>query len=270
MICWAAARTQPTATSSFANSVHSRFTTRVLLELMFGRARAEAPLPHRVQVGARSVSLLVVRNPRARRYLLRLRPDGSARVTVPRGGSLEEARRFIERNTPWLEQQLQRLDNQTVKSAVWAVGTEIFFRGQKITVRRDGAGHIRFGDEVLPVTDLTANLRPVIERRLRQLANRELPLRVLELATLHGFTVRRVTVRNQRTRWGSCSRRATISLNWRLIQTPAFVQDYVVLHELAHLREMNHSTRFWRGVEQLCPDYRRAELWLKQHSELLR
>ena len=80
----------------------------------------------------------------------------------------------------------------------------------------------------------------------------------------------RVTVRNQRTRWGSCSRRGTISLNWRLIQAPGFVRDYIILHELAHTLEMNHSDRFWRQVETLCPDYRNAERWLKQHKEVLR
>ena len=76
-------------------------------------------------------------------------------------------------------------------------------------------------------------------------------------------------MRNQRSRWGSCSRRGTISLNWRLVQTPAYVRDYLVLHELAHLKEMNHSRRFWREVERLCPGFREAERWLKQHASLL-
>jgi len=105
---------------------------------------------------------------------------------------------------------------------------------------------------------------------LWRLAARELPVRTLELAAWHNFTVRRVTVRNQRSRWGSCSRRGTISLNWRLIQAPPFVRDYIVLHELAHLKEMNHSRRFWREVARLCPDFADAERWLKQHSGLLR
>ena len=82
--------------------------------------------------------------------------------------------------------------------------------------------------------------------------------------------VQRVTVRNQRSRWGSCSRRGTISLNWRLVQTPEFVRDYIVLHELAHLREMNHSPRFWREVARLCPNFAEAEKWLKANAALLR
>jgi len=77
-------------------------------------------------------------------------------------------------------------------------------------------------------------------------------------------------VRSQKSRWGSCSRRGTISLNWRLIQTPDFVRDYIILHELAHLREMNHSPRFWRAVIEFCPGYRDAERWLRAHSDILR
>jgi len=92
----------------------------------------------------------------------------------------------------------------------------------------------------------------------------------MELAVCQQLDVRRVSVRNQRTRWGSCSRRGTISLNWRLLQAPPSVRDYIILHELMHLREMNHSPRFWRQVESVCPDFLQAERWLKQNSRLLR
>jgi predicted metal-dependent hydrolase len=112
------------------------------------------------------------------------------------------------------------------------------------------------------------DLRPAVEAHLWALAARELPARVEELAKEHQFQVRRVVVRNQRSRWGSCSRHGTISLNWRLIQTPVFVRDYIILHELAHLKEMNHSKRFWREVARLCPNFARAERWLKEHSVL--
>jgi predicted metal-dependent hydrolase len=92
----------------------------------------------------------------------------------------------------------------------------------------------------------------------------------MDLASLYGINVTRVTVRNQKTRWGSCSRKGTISLNWELIQTPAFVRDYIILHELAHRKHMNHSDKFWQEVERLCPDYLQAEAWVKQQGELLR
>ena len=216
--------------------------------------------------------LRFVRNRRARRYILRLRPDGTARVTVPRGGALVEAKRFAERNVAWLEKQLLRQALRPLRPRTWPAGTETLFRGERVRLEADAngaAGMVRFGNEAVPIADANGDLRPAVERHLRQLAARELPPRVLELAALHNLPARRVTVRNQRSRWGSCSRRGTISLNWRLVQTPGFVRDYIVLHELAHLKEMNHSRRFWDEVARLCPDFPEAERWLKQHSSLL-
>ena len=227
----------------------------------------------RLSVGPQKLPLLMVRNPRARRYLLRLRSDGTARVTIPRGGSTAVARQFVERHAAWLERELQRLQAQPRKPAVWKIGTEILLRGNAVRIEAGTNGEaetVRCSGESVRVPDPAADLRPAIEGHLRQLAARELPPRVLELAARHGLTVRRITVRSQKSRWGSCSRRGTISLNWRLIQTPAFVSDYICLHELMHLRQMNHSPGFWREMERVCPDYRMAERWLKEHSGLLR
>lgn len=101
---------------------------------------------------------------------------------------------------------------------------------------------------------------------VRQLAESELTQRTLTLAAETNSEITRITIRNQRTRWGSCSRRRAISLNWRLIQTPSFVVDYIILHELMHLRQMNHSQKFWDEVESVCPNWREAEKWLRQHG----
>jgi predicted metal-dependent hydrolase len=214
----------------------------------------------------------LVKSPRARRYLLRVRADGSARVTIPRGGSVREALLFAERNKAWLERQLQMQAACPKRLREWLIGTEIFFQGLPVKIEAGANGEngmIRFGSEVVMVTDPAGDLRPAIAGHLWGMAARELPPRVFEFAALHQFPARRVTVRNQRSRWGSCSRRGTISLNWRLIQTPRHVQDYIVLHELCHLRQMNHSARFWREVERVCPDFAAAEQWLKQHSLLM-
>jgi hypothetical protein len=224
-------------------------------------------------VGGRQIPLVLVRNPRARRYVLRVRPDGSARVTVPRGGSEREARRFVERNSAWLEQQSQKVAERASERKRWAAGTEFYFRGELVKIEVDAEGvsaMVRFGSERIEIAADSADLRPNVEKHLWRLAAKELPARVLEYVALHQSPVRRITVRNQKSRWGSCSRRGTISLNWRLIQTPDFVRDYIILHELMHLREMNHSARFWREVENVCPDFLQAERWLKQHSALLR
>jgi predicted metal-dependent hydrolase len=218
------------------------------------------------------IPIAVIRNPRARRYLLRLRPDGSARVTIPRGGSIAEGRKFAERHIPWLEKQLQQLSTRRKGPEPWVVGTSVYFRGELQTIELidgESSGSVRLGTELIQVKDLSADLRREVETHLWNLAIAEFPGKVLEYAAIHQLKVSRITVRNQRSRWGSCSRRGTISLNWRLIQTPAFVRDYLILHELMHLRQMNHSARFWREVEAVCPGYVQAEHWLKKHSRLL-
>lgn len=222
-----------------------------------------------LQIGLRSVPLLFVHHPRARRYLLRLRPDGVARVTVPRRGSISAARDFVARNIGWLEQQFQRLADQPKAPAAWGLGTEILFRGELVRIAAED-GKIRFGTELIKCADLAADLRPAIQKHLRKLIQHELAARVLELARIHGIDVVRVSVRNQKSRWGSCSKKGTISLNWRLVQTPVFVRDYILLHELAHRRQLNHSDKFWQEVGRLCPDYPVAERWLKTNHLLLR
>jgi predicted metal-dependent hydrolase len=241
-----------------------------MLERLFNFKRPSDLPTETLMVGARAVTLKLVRHPRARRYLLRLSPDGKARVTIPRGGTITAAREFVLRNVGWLERQFQRQATQPKSSRVWNLGTEIYFRGGLIRIEMDSTGSICFGTERIMQDTVIADLRPVIEKHLRRLASEELPPRVMELATQHNISVSRVTVRNQKSRWGSCSRRGTISLNWRLIQSPDFVRDYIILHELAHRRQMNHSDKFWQEVARLCPDYLVAERWLKQHVQLLR
>ena len=221
-------------------------------------------------VSGRQIPLVMVHHPRARRFLLRLKPDGTARVTIPRGGSVSEAHRFAERNLSWLEQQLQQLATRPKHPAPLSVGSEILFRGEMLRIEAAAHGLIQFGNETVKVAGHDPDQRPAIERHLWRLATKELPPVVVEYATRFELKVNRITVRNQRSRWGSCSRRGTISLNWRLIQTPVNVRDYIVIHELAHRLEMNHSERFWQQVERWCPDYTTAERWLKQHSKLLR
>lgn len=263
---------QPAA-RRIANPCPARSTGRVQLELIFPPPRPRLPGVDHLRIGDRHVPLRYVRNGRARRYILRVESDSTARITVPRGGSVAAARAFAARHVFWIARQLQRRADAPILPQDWRLDTEILFRGDPARLVGGTAGTpgtIHFGGQVVPVADTTGNLRPAIERHLWQLAAGELPPRVFDLATAHHLAVRRVTVRNQRSRWGSCSRRGTISLNWRLIQAPPFVRDYIMLHELTHLREMNHSLRFWRAVAAVCPDYQRAEHWLKQHGQLLR
>jgi predicted metal-dependent hydrolase len=212
--------------------------------------------------------LRLVRHPRARRYLLRLLPDGTAQVTLPRRGTAQEARHFAERHTLWLELQLRRLQDQPPVRDNWVIGGQILFRGEPVTIANPVPGRIQLGTESVPV-NAADSLRPALQKFLRRLAARELPPRVQELARQNEVTFTRISVRNQRSRWGSCSRRGNISLNWRLVQLPPFVSDYIILHELMHRRQLNHSAKFWREVSVACPEYEKAEGWLKQHAGLL-
>jgi predicted metal-dependent hydrolase len=167
-----------------------------------------------------------VRHRRARRYLLRVEPDGRVRVTIPRGGSKREADAFVERHTDWVARQRARLTPSA----------------------------------------FDADARRVLRERART----ELPARLLEIAALHGMTVTGVSIRNQRTRWGSCGRDGNISLNWRLVLMPPAVRDYVLIHELMHLRRLDHSAAYWKLVAAACPGYRDARQWLRINGPALR
>lgn len=163
--------------------------------------------------------------------MIRVRADGSVRVTIPRWGTRKEARAFAASQRAWIARQ------------------------------RDRAAR----DQIAPCEELA----PELVRALRSRALRELSPRVRELAAEQGLAVSRVSVRNQQWRWGSCSRNGHVCLNWRLVQMPPSVRDYVIIHELMHLRRMDHSPRFWKLVERACPGYRDARAWLRANQHLL-
>ena len=128
--------------------------------------------------------------------------------------------------------------------------------------------HVRYGDRAVAARDVS-DLRAVIERDLRELAKATLLPRLRELAAQHALEVGGVSIRNQRSRWGSCARNGNIALNFRLVQMPRAVRDYVLIHELMHIKQQNHSRRFWRLVEAACPEFRDAERWLRTTGKTL-
>jgi len=218
------------------------------------------------------------RSARARHYRLTLRRDGMALVTIPEHGSQRAAEKFAAQHAEWLTRARKRQAGRPRAPIVWPVGIAVLWRGKLCEIRAaspDELGlakwrvQVSLGGELFRVAQLEGDLRPTLEAHFARIARAELPRRVAELAASVGLTVKRVTVRDQRSRWGSCSARSTISLNWRLVQTPDFVRDYIIYHELMHLREMNHSARFWARVEEVCPGWREAEAWLKQNASLL-
>lgn len=121
-----------------------------------------------------------------------------------------------------------------------------------------------------PVSDLSAVQRTALEKRYKEAARSYIPKRVAYYHDMTGGTYQRIAIRDQKTRWGSCSSKGTLSFNWRLMLAPPAVLDYVVVHELCHLTHMDHSPAFWQAVEAVCPDYRDLRKWLKEHgSELV-
>jgi predicted metal-dependent hydrolase len=211
--------------------------------------------------------------PRARRYILRVRPDGTLRVTVPRGGSRREAEQFVRRHETWIARERGRVrtESASTRGAAWQDGGTILLRGEPVclsTEARENTWRVTYGDRTIVVADL-GDVRPAIEHDLRQLARAVLLPRLRELAIEHSLEVGAVSIRNQRSRWGSCARNGNIALNFRLVQMPPHVCDYVLLHELMHIKQQNHSRRFWRLVEAVCPGFRDAERWLKTTGRTL-
>jgi len=220
-----------------------------------------------IVVGSTSIEVHFIRHPRARVFRLTLCRDGSGRVTLPRYGFMPGARNFLLQHVQWLAERahIQRANSAPTDPSKGAV--QIRFRGQFETVSAPEDGKsVQIGPELLPLPRLRdeRDLQARAQAALQRLAQRELPARVQHLSATHGIAVSAISVRAQRTRWGSCSPRGEISLNWRLVQVPEWVRDYVILHELAHRRHLNHSTRFWEEVKRLCPDYEAAENWLRE------
>ena len=211
-----------------------------------------------------------VRVPRARRYILRVRPDGTLRVTVPRGGSRREAEHFVRRHEKWIARERSRVRVECAPPE-WQDGGTILLRGETVGISVESGGgswRVAYGDRAVIVRD-PADVRAAIERDLRELARVVLLPRLAELAARQNLQLGAVSIRNQRSRWGSCARNGNIALNFRLVQMPAHVSDYVLLHELMHIRQQNHSRRFWRLVEAVCPAFREAERWLRTTGRTL-
>lgn len=117
--------------------------------------------------------------------------------------------------------------------------------------------------------DLSPSQRQALEKRYRQAAKEYFPARAAYYAGLLGVTYATITIRDQKTRWGSCSAKGNLNFNWRLMLAPPRVLDYVVVHELCHRIEMNHSKAFWNTVEMILPDYKEQKKWLRDNGSTL-
>jgi predicted metal-dependent hydrolase len=212
----------------------------------------------------------VRRHRQARRYTLRIHAvTREVILTMPPRGSVQEAKAFAQKHGGWIATRLRRLP----EPAPFVDGAIVPLRGvaHRITHRPGVRGTVwpesGPGGEMLLCV---AGQMPHVDRRIGDFLRRE-ALRDLEAASRSaaealGVIVRRISVRDQSSRWGSCSTTGVLSYSWRLIFAPPFVLNYLAVHEVAHLVEMNHSPRFWRLVNRICADTHRAKIWLDVHG----
>jgi predicted metal-dependent hydrolase len=261
----------------------------------------ELEAPRSLRLSGVECPLQLRRSRRATRFSLKVSyTERVAILTLPYHVSSEEAGGFLTRHMDWLKRQIDRLP----KPVPFAAGSVIPLRGQmhKIQflgpVRNQGVAWIEAANGFTVSQPFAVNSTPcnkyvppfqVIANDTRDLpricvsgeerhgprrladwlraeAKADLVKRVEHHGAALGCSPKRISVRDQSTRWGSCSTSGTLCFSWRLIFAPSFVLDYVAAHEVAHLREMNHSQRFWRLVRQTVPDMQRARAWLKQNG----
>ncbi|HXH61230.1 MAG TPA: SprT family zinc-dependent metalloprotease [Fimbriimonadaceae bacterium] len=214
----------------------------------------------------RAVPFLVKEVPRARSIRIRVTHEGVV-VTKPYRVPRYEVEAFVEHSHKWIIAQIDEMGTLAQKT----LSDRIHYLGEVREIRRASVPPVRFSGDVFwaPGEDAAERLEAVLEW-MRRRAKPVLRDSVYRWSSRMCVTVRRMGVRDQTSRWGSCSSAASVSFNWRLVMAPQAVLEYIVVHELAHILEHNHSDRFWRVVETHCPDYEACEKWLDEHGpELL-
>lgn len=237
-------------------------------------ARKSSPLPPPVTeaflLEDQQVTITFKRHAAARRFTLRASRDGSGFVmTMPRRSSMDEARAFARTSESWIRKALSK----RIAKVEICDGAVIVLRGVEHTIvatgRTRGLVHHDVEARLIHVPGQPAHLKRRLVDWLKAEAAHDLDVASTKYAKAMEAKFRKLNVRDQKSRWGSCSSDGVLSYSWRLVLAPTFVLDYVAAHEVAHLREMNHSTRFWRLVLKHCPDSRNAKTWLKLYGSRL-
>jgi predicted metal-dependent hydrolase len=235
---------------------------------LFFRPKPKLPASTIIDVDGVPVTVTVRVNARSKSYRLSLPHRGGPVLTLPPGSRWAEAEAFLQRHGTWLAVRLQR------KPAVdgWVDGGTVPLRGlpHRIVATGKLRGRVELnaaeGEPALLVPGAPPHLRRRLSDWLKGEAERDLAACTAIHAERLGVTVTAIKLREQKSRWGSCSSSGNINYNWRLILAPPFVLDYVTAHEVAHLVEMNHSPAFWATVKRTLPDMERGRAWLKAHG----
>jgi predicted metal-dependent hydrolase len=239
---------------------------------MHHRSRSLPARRELLRIDGEAVAVTVRHNPRARRIIIRVHPTtGEVTVVVPSRRTFDHALDFARSQSDWIARRLAKVPGCVELD----IGATVLFRGEEHVVTPgargpapvwieeiDGARFIRVGGRA---EHAPRRLVDFLKREARKV----LGVRAADLAARCGVAPKRITVRDTVSRWGSCSTERSLSFSWRLVLAPQFVLDYVVAHEIAHLRHMNHGPRFWQLVRKLTDDADAAQAWLKHNGPLL-
>ena len=218
----------------------------------------------------RSLELQLRRSPRARNMLIRiLEVEGQAELVLPRRVSLAEGWSFVEERAGWIDERLAELPPRVL----FEHGAITLYRGAPLGLRRSvvkRGGRAVMRDGHLEVTGPAERFARAVRSWYVAEARRELSAQAHAIAASLDRTVKRITIRDPDTRWGSCSSSGHLSFSWRLMMAPPDVTAYVVTHEVAHLKAMHHGRSFWTLVERLYGDPAPARRWLNDNGLALR
>jgi predicted metal-dependent hydrolase len=226
-------------------------------------------------INGQTITYTVRRSPRARHVRLEVRRQTGLTVVVPRSYKMGLLPGLLKSKERWISRSLARcgsFQSPYVEEKPGS-GETIPYLGRDLKlVKRENNGEVDSvtleGDTLAVSQGLFKNgiLEPALERWYRAEAASLINEKVDRLSSQMGTHCKRIVIRGQKTRWGSCSHKKNLSFNWKLIMAPEPVIDYVVIHELAHLKEMNHSKRFWELVAEHCHRWREHKKWLRQHE----
>lgn len=211
------------------------------------------------------IEVTLRKSAQARRLSLRIsRLDGRVTLTMPVNAPEREGIAFLREKESWLRGHL----GQMVPAEQIGIGSVVPVQGRALTVVQGAGLRVRLLDDRIEVP-ANRNACAAIRARLRAMARDALAEASDRHAATLGVSYARLSIRDTRSRWGSCSSKGVLMYSWRLIMAPPAVLDYVAAHEVAHLREMNHAPAFWNVVARLCPDYAVHRKWLRDHGETL-
>lgn len=222
-------------------------------------------------IDGRRLPVTLIVNPRARHVSVRIDPTRrEAIATAPTPRHLKHAAQFAAERAGWIAHELARLP----KGVSLAAGSVAPIRGvEHDLVYAPGRRKPRIENGLLPRLIVEAPDVALFEPRVRRFLKEQARADLIDRVATHAVTLRvnpdRIQVKELRSRWGSCSVDGVLSFSWRLILAPSFVLDYLAAHEVAHLREMNHSRQFWAHVRRCIPDFERGRAWLHEHGSAL-